>query len=62
MNRWTWTQIDRVVVDDDEVMLELWNGTYERLPAVQGGRRLADLLASIATARGRTVTRLEPSP
>ena len=40
-------------------MLELWDGTYERLPKVRDGKRLADLLAGIATARGRSVTRLE---
>jgi hypothetical protein len=60
VKRWTWAQIDRVVLDDDDVMLELWNGTYERLPRVREGKKLADLLASIATARGRGVTRLAP--
>jgi hypothetical protein len=60
VKRWTWAQIDRVVLDDGDVMLELWNGTYERLPRVREGKKLADLLASIATARGRGVTRLAP--
>jgi hypothetical protein len=46
------------VIDGENVMLELWNGEYERLPKVKDGKRLADLLASIATARGRSVTRL----
>lgn len=55
---WGWAQIDRLVVDDESVMLELWNGTYERLPRVQDGRKLADLLSSIAIARGKQVTRL----
>ena len=58
VKRWTWAQIDRVVVDEEEVMLELWDGTYERLPKVRDGKKLADLVAGIATARGRTVTRL----
>ena len=58
VKRWTWAQIDRIVVEDDEVMLELWNGSYERMPKVRDGQKLADLLARIATARGRTVTRL----
>ncbi len=62
VKRWTWAQIDRLVVDDDDVMLELWDGTYERLPKVRDGKRLADLLAGIATARGRAVTRLEQAP
>jgi len=58
VKRWTWAQIDRLVVDEEDVMLELWNGEYERLPKVKDGKKLADLLASIATARGRVVTRL----
>jgi hypothetical protein len=59
VKRWTWAQIDRLVVDQGDVMLELWDGTYERLPKVRDGKKLADLLAGIATARGRSVTRLE---
>ena len=59
VKRWTWAQIDRLVVDDEDVMLELWDGTYERLPKVRDGKKLADLLARIATARGRGVTRLD---
>jgi hypothetical protein len=59
VKRWTWAQIDRLVVDQGDVMLELWDGTYERLPKVRDGKKLADLLAGIATARGRAVTRLE---
>jgi len=58
VKRWTWAQIDRLVVDDESVMLELWNGEYERLPKVKDAKKLGDLLASIATARGRGVTRL----
>ena len=58
VKRWTWAQIDRVVVDDEDVMLELWDGSYERLPKVQDGKKLADMVAGIATARGRAVTRL----
>ena len=58
VKRWTWAQIDRLVVDDEDVMLELWDGTYERLPKVRDGKKLADLLVGVATARGRAVTRL----
>ena len=58
VKRWTWAQIDRVVVDEEAVMLELWDGTYERLPKVRDGKKLADMVAGIATARGRAVTRL----
>lgn len=62
VKRWTWAQIDRLVVDEEEVMLELWDGSYERLPKVRDGRKLADLLARVATARGRDVTRLAKTP
>jgi hypothetical protein len=58
VKRWTWSQIDRLVVDDEDVMLELWDGTYEKLPRVRDAKKLVDLLAGIATARGRAVTRL----
>ena len=58
VKRWTWAQIDRLVLDGEEVMLELWDGTYERLPKVKDGLTLAELLARVATARGRAVTRL----
>lgn len=59
VKRWSWAQVDRVVVDDEQVMLELWNGSYDKLPRVHRGRDLAELIARIATARGRGVTRLE---
>ena len=62
VKRWTWAQIDRLVVDEGDVMLELWDGTYERLPKVHEAKKLAELLAGIATARGRAVTRLEHVP
>ncbi len=58
IRRWSWAQIDRLIVADDDVMLELWNGTYEKLPPVREGTKLAELLGRIATSRGRTVTRL----
>ena len=58
VKRFTWAQVDRVVVDKSSVMLELWNGEYEKLPRVADNKKMADLLASIATARGRQVTRL----
>lgn len=59
VRKWRWSQIDRLVVDDEDVMLELWNGEYERLPKVQQPKELGDLLTRIAAAHGRAVTRLE---
>jgi hypothetical protein len=58
IRKWTWPQIDRLVLDDKEVMLELWDGSYERLPRVKEGKALTELLERIALARNRPVTRL----
>lgn len=58
IRKWTWPQIDRLVVDGESVMLELWDGQYERLPRVRQGQELAELLQRVALARGRPVTRL----
>jgi hypothetical protein len=58
IKRWTWSQIDRLVLDEEDVMLELWDGSYERLPRVRDGKGLASLLERVAAGRGRVVTRL----
>lgn len=54
-----WSQIDRLVIDEDAVLLELWDGSYERLPKVRNGDELADLLVRVALAKKRDVTRLD---
>ncbi|MBX3209863.1 MAG: hypothetical protein KF764_32835 [Labilithrix sp.] len=59
VRKFRWAQIDRVVLDKDEVLFELWNGTYERLPKVSDGEKMVDLLERIAVGRGRQVTRLD---
>lgn len=60
MRRWAWTQIERVVLDDTQVMVELWNGQYERLPRVAEPKRLNDMLEGICAARKIRLTRLKP--
>lgn len=56
---WAWPQVDRIIVDDEhQVLVELWDGTYERLPDVGERARLAELLQQIAAARRIRVTRL----
>ena len=57
--KFRWAQIDRVVLDNEAVMFELWNGTYERLPKVRESAKMAELLERIARGRGRQVTRLD---
>lgn len=59
VRKYRWAQIDRVVLDKDAVLFELWNGTYERLPRVRDGEKLVDLLGRVAVGRGRPVTRLD---
>ncbi len=58
VSRHRWAQIDRVILDKDEVLFELWNGAYERLPPVREGEKLVGLLERVAHGRGRQVTRL----
>lgn len=59
VKRWAWAQVERVVLDEDGAMLELWDTTYERLPDVARPRELGALLERIAHERRIVVTRLE---
>jgi hypothetical protein len=59
IRKYAWAQIDRLVVSKTEVMLELWNGQYEKLPAVATPEALVLLLERIALGRGIQITRLE---
>lgn len=59
VRKYRWAQIDRVVLDEGDVLFELWNGTYERLPKVRESEKMADLLERVALGRGRAVTRLD---
>ncbi len=58
--RWGWPQVLRVVVDGTRVGLELWDGSFERLPEVAKGQELVDVVCSYATQRRIDVTVLEP--
>lgn len=59
IRKWTWAQVSRLVVDDASVMLELWDGRYERLPEVKEPKRLGELLEGICATRHIHVTRLK---
>jgi hypothetical protein len=59
IKRWAWPQIDRFVIDDTQVMLELWDGSYERLPEVADTAKLTNLLERIAAGRRIHVTKLK---
>lgn len=56
VRKWTWAQIDRFVMDDEGVMLELWNGEYERLPPVSQQTKLTSALQTVAASRKKQVT------
>lgn len=60
VKKWGWAQIDRLVLEPKGgVLLELWDGTYEKLPPVRDGAGLVEILARVAKGRGRAITRLE---
>jgi hypothetical protein len=54
--RWGWTQVLRVVVDDTRIALELWDGTFEKLPEVASARELVQLVLRHAQRRRIDVT------
>lgn len=61
---WAWAQVHRVVVDEKNVMLELWDGTYEKLPPVADPTKMQNTLIAVCAGRKIPVTRLgkEPAP
>jgi hypothetical protein len=60
--RWAWSQVLRVVVDDMRVALELWDGSFERLPEVAKRREFADYIQQQAQRRRIDVTYLDRHP
>jgi hypothetical protein len=59
VRRWAWPQIHRMVIDDAAVMLELWTGEYEKLPAVARQADLAAVLEHKCAQHGVLMTRLK---
>lgn len=49
--RYKWPQIDRVILDQKDVALDLWDGSRAYLPPVSDRERLAATLEKIALAR-----------
>ena len=58
IKRWAWPQVERIVMDEKHHMIELWDGTYERLPDVAEPAKLGELLGRIAAGRKIRITRL----
>jgi hypothetical protein len=59
VKKWSWPEIHRILMDDSQIMLELWDGRFERLPDVGDPKELRVLLEGIAAGRKMTVTKLE---
>jgi hypothetical protein len=59
VKKWTWAEIHRIVMDDSQIVLELWDGRFERLPDVGEPKELRVLLEGIAAGRKLQVTKLE---
>jgi hypothetical protein len=57
--RWGWAQVTRLVVDGATAGLELYDGTFERLPPVAEGTRMVQLLMHHAGRFRIHVTLLE---
>jgi hypothetical protein len=57
--RWGWPQVLRVVIDGTHIALELWDGSFERLPEVARARELVQLVQQQAQRRHIDVTVLE---
>jgi hypothetical protein len=58
IRKWAWSQIERIVLDETQVMFELWNGQYERLPRVAEPKKLAELFEHISATRKIRLTKL----
>ncbi|MDP9150753.1 MAG: hypothetical protein M3O36_12550 [Myxococcota bacterium] len=57
--RWGWAQVLRVVVDGNRIGLELWDGSFERLPEVAKEGDLFRLMLQHAQRRRIAVTDLD---
>jgi hypothetical protein len=60
--RWAWAQVLRVVLDDSRVALELWDGSFERLPDVAHRDDLVQVVIGHAHRRRIDVTSLAAPP
>ncbi len=60
--RWAWAQVNRIVMDGSRIGLELWDGSFERLPEVSKAQDLVELILQHAHRRKIDVTVLAPTP
>ena len=59
IKKWAWAQIHRMVIDEKQVMLELWDNTYEKLPRVAEFEKMRAALEAVAAARKIPTTHLK---
>lgn len=59
--RWNWAQVLRVVIDRKKVAIELWDGTFEKLPEVAKAEALVSRMLREATRKNIDVTVLHPT-
>ncbi len=59
IRRWTWAQIHRVALIEDDAMLELWDSSRAILPVVAETKEMFTLLEQICRARAITITRMD---
>jgi hypothetical protein len=57
--RWAWSQVLRVVLDGTRIALELWDGSFEKLPEVAKARDLVDVVLQHAERKRIDVTVLD---
>jgi hypothetical protein len=60
--RWAWPQVLRVVIDDTRIALELWDGSFQKLPDVARPADLLQLVLQHARRRRIDVTALATPP
>jgi hypothetical protein len=60
--RWAWVQVLRVVLDDSRVALELWDGSFERLPDVARREDMVRMVIGHAQRRRIDITSLATPP
>lgn len=59
IRKWTWAQVHRIVLVEDDAMIELWDSSHAILPVVAETKAMFTLLEQVGHARAITVTRME---
>jgi hypothetical protein len=60
--RWGWPQVTRLVIDGERIGFEMYDGSFERLPAVADGKGMIQLMMHHAARLRIDVTVLERIP